>query len=142
MTTRNIFLWSLAVLGIALFVFGTHPASAAADVPAGATPASTQPKETKPAELKTVGAFNLKNPLGNRSVPQLLGQLVAWLGAIGGSLFFAYLMWGGIQWMTAGGSSERVKAGRGKIIAAVSGIAVILLAYLIIESLIGVISLK
>lgn len=139
MTTRNIFLWSLAVLGIALFVFGTHPASAAADVPAGATPTSTQPKAP---ELKTVGAFNLKNPLGNRSVPQLLGQLVAWLGAIGGSLFFAYLMWGGIQWMTAGGSSERVKAGRGKIIAAVSGIAVILLAYLIIESLIGVISLK
>lgn len=111
-------------------------------VPKAGTPATTAggaaPKETKPAELKTVGAFGLWNPLGNRSVPQLLGQLVAWLGAIGGSLFFAYLMWGGVEWMTAGGDYDRVGSGRKKIIAAVSGIVVILLAYLIIESLIGV----
>src|SRR3989344_1594106 len=99
------------------------PKPAAPGAPGGTSATGgALPKETKPAELKTVGPYGLKNPLGNRSVPQLVGQHVAWLAALG--------------------SNERVEAGRKKIIAAVSGIVVILLAYLIVESLIGVISLK
>jgi hypothetical protein len=89
--------------------------------------------------LTTVTAYGLKNPLGNRSVPTILGRLAAWMGGLGGSLFFFYLIWGGLEWMTAGGDSTKVKQGVKRIVAAVTGILVILLAYIAIESLFGLI---
>lgn len=82
-------------------------------------------------------SFGLKNPLGRRTVPQILGSVVGWLGTFAGGLFMLYLIWGGIQWMAAGGSTEQVEAGRKKIIAAVSGIVVILLSYLIVDAVIS-----
>jgi hypothetical protein len=108
---------------------------------AGAT-AGVQTKSTSTigsTVIKTQN-FGLRNPLGARSVPVIIGQLVAWLGSIAGSLFFAYLIWGGVEWMTAGGSPEKVKTGREKILYAVLGIVIVMVAYLAVDSIVGVTS--
>ncbi|HWR00205.1 MAG TPA: pilin [Candidatus Methylomirabilis sp.] len=108
----------------------------------GAGASATSTKQTKQAPPVTVTKFGLINPLGTRSVPQILGQVVQWLGGIAGSLFFAFLLWGGVQWMTAGGDATKVKNAQQRIVASVTGIVIVLLAYLIVSSLTGVLTFK
>ena len=66
-----------------------------------------------------------------------IGTLIA--GAIGaafliaGVLVFAYLVWGGIQWITAGGDKANIEAARGRISNALVGLAIIAAAWAIIK---------
>jgi uncharacterized membrane protein len=79
------------------------------------------------------------NPLGVISASAVIGRVIAWFGTAAGALFMLYLLWGGVEWMTARGDEERTRAGMNRILAASSGIAIILLAYMIVATIIGVI---
>ena len=65
-----------------------------------------------------------------------VGTIVS--GAIGaafiiaGILVFAYLVWGGIQWITSGGDKANLEAARGRISNALVGMAIIAAAYAVI----------
>jgi hypothetical protein len=65
-----------------------------------------------------------------------LGTVIS--GAIGaafiiaGILVFAYLVWGGLQWITAGGDKANIETARGRISNALVGLAIIAAAYAII----------
>ncbi len=65
-----------------------------------------------------------------------VGTIVS--GAIGaafiiaGLLVFAYLVWGGLQWITAGGDKANIEAARGRISSALVGMAIIAAAYAIV----------
>jgi hypothetical protein len=65
-----------------------------------------------------------------------VGTIVS--GAIGaafiiaGILVFAYLVWGGIQWITSGGDKANLEAARGRISNALVGMAIIAAAYAIV----------
>ncbi|MFA5130065.1 MAG: pilin [Patescibacteria group bacterium] len=85
----------------------------------------------------TVVGFGLRNPLGSRSIPTIIGSIINWASGLAGSLFFLYLLWGGFEWMTSGGGGEGVKKGQQKILAAVVGILIIIFAYLAVDALIG-----
>jgi hypothetical protein len=90
----------------------------------------------KSGTVATVG-FGLKNPLGNRTIPQLIGDIVSWLGALAGMLFFGMMLWGGIEWMTARGDGKQVQQAQKRIINSILGIGIILLSYVIIDTVIG-----
>ena len=66
-----------------------------------------------------------------------IGTLIQ--GAIGtafliaGILVFAYLVWGGIQWITAGGDKANIEAARGRIANALVGLAIIAAAWAVIQ---------
>jgi hypothetical protein len=81
----------------------------------------------------------LINPLPGRTVPQLIGQIIRWVSVMAGALFMLYLLWGGAEWMSAAGDDGRLKSGRQRIVAAVAGIVVVLLAYTLVSSIVGVI---
>ena len=101
-------------------------------------PTGIQAMEDTNAKGKTVVKYGLQNPLGTRSVPEIVAAVIGWLSALAGSLFFLYLMWGGIQWMTARGEEEQVKAARQKILYAIFGIVVMLFSYFAVDALIGI----
>lgn len=90
----------------------------------------------KSGTVTTVG-FGLKNPLGNRTVPQLVGDIVSWLGGLAGMLFFGMMLWGGIEWMTARGDGKQVQQAQKRIINSILGIGIILLSYVVIDVVIG-----
>lgn len=46
-------------------------------------------------------------------------------------LVFAYLIWGGIQWITSGGDKGKTEEARNKITAAIVGLAVVAASYAI-----------
>jgi hypothetical protein len=58
-----------------------------------------------------------------------IAALVQLLFAIAGVLVFAYLIWGGIQWITSGGDKTATQAARDRITAALVGLAIIAIAY-------------
>ncbi len=66
-----------------------------------------------------------------------IGTIVS--GAIGaafiiaGLLTFAYLVWGGLQWITAGGDKASLEQARGRITNALVGMTIIASAYAIIQ---------
>ncbi len=81
--------------------------------------------DTKPGELT--------NPLGTTDVPTLIGRIIK--GALGvvGSLALLMFIFGGLTWMTSGGSEEKIKKGRGIIIWAILGIVIIFTSYSILN---------
>lgn len=66
-----------------------------------------------------------------------IGTLIS--GAIGaafliaGLIVFGYLIWGGIQWITAGGDKANVEAARSRITNALVGLAIIAAAWALMQ---------
>ena len=77
-------------------------------------------------------AVELNDPLGNRSIPVLIGDVIKVILGIVGSLAFIMFIYGGFTWMTAGGSDQRIKTGRDILVWAVLGLAVIFASYAIL----------
>lgn len=50
-------------------------------------------------------------------------------------LVLVYLVWGGVQWITAGGDKQGTEAARGKITGAVVGIIIVAVAFAIYQLL-------
>lgn len=48
-------------------------------------------------------------------------------------LTFLYLIWGGLQWITSGGDKAKYEEARNRITAALIGLAIVALAWLIIK---------
>lgn len=99
-----------------------------------ATPAAV----TAEAKAPSVPQYGLINPLGARSIPTLMADLIKWLSGLAGAFFTLYLLWGGLEWMTAGGDSKKTTAARNRILYSILGIGVIFTAYFMIEALITV----
>lgn len=48
---------------------------------------------------------------------------------ISGLITFVYLVWGGLQWLTSGGDKAKYEEARGRITAAIIGLAIVAAAY-------------
>lgn len=77
------------------------------------------------------------DPLNNADVPILVNRLVTAVLGIVGALFFVMFLWGGFQYMTAGGDAGKVKAGRTTLINAIIGIGLIVCSYAIVGNILG-----
>jgi hypothetical protein len=90
------------------------------------------------ANIKTEGNSNagvktLYDPLGGRTVNQLMGKVINAIFGVVGSLALLMFVWGGLTWMMAAGNQEKIKKGRDIIIWTVIGLAVIFFAYAIVR---------
>ena len=68
---------------------------------------------------------------GLEFITNLAWNIVDWLLALAGALAIAYLIWGGIQYITGG--AKGAESAKGAIINAVIGIAIITLALVIVN---------
>jgi hypothetical protein len=82
------------------------------------------------------------NPTGNadgNSIISTLGnRVIDIVFLISGILAVVYLLWSGIQYITAGGNADKVKAARQGIVNAVIGIVIIFAAFMIVRFAVGV----
>ena len=80
---------------------------------------------------------NLEPKVGGTAMNFDLGALVsAGIQAaivIAGLLTFAFLVWGGIEWLISGGDKEKYEAARGRITAAVIGLVIVVSAWAIMR---------
>jgi uncharacterized membrane protein len=77
-------------------------------------------------------ALEVKAPtLGITNLGNFISALIRASIIIAALLTFAYLIWGGIQWLTSGGDKSAYEAARGRITAALIGLAIVAAAYAI-----------
>ena len=62
-------------------------------------------------------------PTGIKDISKLLSGLIQVAMIIAAILTFAFLVWGGIQWITSGGNQEAAKGAKEKITDAIFGLA-------------------
>lgn len=94
--------------------------------------AASQPSPA-PAGFQSYG---LQDPMGGKSVPELVARIISWVLPLVGSLFLAMFIWGGIMYMTASGESDRVKKATTTLKNAVIGLAIVSLAYVLVFNII------
>lgn len=97
--------------------------------------AAAKPKE-KP--LVTADTFGYIPPLKNLTLPQIVGNIIKGLSPVVGALFFGMFLWGGFQWITAGGDSKQVETARKTLTSAVIGIAIVIGAYVLVANVVAV----
>ena len=115
---------------------GPCPAGQIYCVPA---PAATSSGGT-PAPSPTATPLELPNPLGTTNVPKITGRIIGVLSGGAGMIALLMFVYGGFQWLTAGGNAEKIKKGKDIILWSVLGMVVMFSSYLatryIIETLV------
>ena len=82
----------------------------------------------------------LPNPLGETSVPKLIGRVILGGTGIVGSIALAMFLYGGFLWLTAAGNPDRIKKGKEIIIWSVLGLGLIFGSYILVNFVIGAIT--
>ncbi len=78
----------------------------------------------------TADAAGLKT---NKSIPQLVGQIVGAGLSLLGLVFLGLMLYGGFRWMTARGDTKSVETAKDTITNAIIGLAIIVGAYAITD---------
>ncbi|MBT4516338.1 MAG: hypothetical protein HOC78_00380 [Candidatus Komeilibacteria bacterium] len=81
----------------------------------------------------------LPNPLQADNIPDLAGQMIKGLLGITGAIALLMMVWGGMLWMTSGGSAERLKKGKDTVLWTILGLVIIFMSYIIINFLFTII---
>ena len=80
-----------------------------------------------------VQAKGLEDPLGNRDVSTLVGDIISYILGIVGVLALVMFIYGGITWMTSAGAPEKIKKGKDTLVWTVFGLAFIFLSYALLD---------
>jgi hypothetical protein len=85
---------------------------------------------TDPSDTPTVtNERKLSNPLGGTSIQSVIGRAINGVMGVVGSLALLMFVYGGLLWMTSGGSQDKVKKGKDIILWSAIGMVVIFGAY-------------
>jgi hypothetical protein len=82
----------------------------------------------------------LENPLGETDIRLIIGRIISALLGISGALALLMFVWGGMQWLTSGGNTDRIKKGKDTLVWAVIGLVVIFTSYAIVRAVITALS--
>lgn len=103
---------------------------------------SVAPPKTTAAELKGDIGEKLKkfDGLGliSSDVPSVIGLIIRTAFGLIGSIALAMFVYGGIMWMTAGGSEDKVKKARNTFLWATLGLIAVFMSYAVISYVISV----
>lgn len=84
----------------------------------------------------STSATCLANPLSVSSPQALIGKVINAVLGVVGSLALLMFVYGGLIWMTSSGNPEKIKQGRGIIVWAAIGLAIIFSSYALTRILI------
>lgn len=98
---------------------------------------------SRPVYAQTVPTIQIPKPSNVNiiNIGLLISSLINLALIIAGIAAFAYLIWGGVQWITSGGDKGNVEAAQKRIQAAIVGLFVVFSAWaimLLIQSFLGI----
>lgn len=79
--------------------------------------------------------FGVPQPSGMQitDIGKLISNVIAVAFLLAGVMTFAFLIWGGIDWLTSGGDKTKTEAARNRITAALVGLAIVAASYAIMK---------
>jgi hypothetical protein len=81
-------------------------------------------------------SVTLPDPLAGLNFPTLVGNIIRTFAGIAGSIALLMFVWGGISYITSGGSSDQTKKAKTTLINAAIGLVLILSAYSFVTAII------
>lgn len=75
----------------------------------------------------------LGNSLCNLSIGKAIGGLISFFFILAAIIALVFLLMGGIRWITSGGDKSNIEGARDSIIAAIVGLVIIFLSYVILN---------
>ena len=69
----------------------------------------------------------------NKTIGDILSQLLPYIFVVAGLILLFMLIMGGLGLMTAAGNPDKIKAGQGKITAALIGFGIIFISYFVTQ---------
>jgi hypothetical protein len=103
-------------------------------------PARDSQGATKDNQILSGSVLTLPLPLGNISLPALIGRVIKQILSIVGALALLFFVWGGLKWMLARGAADEIAKAKKIIVAALSGLIAIFASYAILDLIINTIS--
>lgn len=79
----------------------------------------------------------IESPIGDISLEQLIANIIKYALTLTAVIAVGYIVYGGFLYISAGGDSKQIEAGKTAVIGAVVGIIIIGLAYAIVEFVIN-----
>lgn len=95
---------------------------------------------TTPPETSVPSTYYLTNPIAANDLREVIARFIKMLTGISGSLALAAFVYGGFQWVTAGGDSAQIEAGKKTFKSAVTGLIMIFGAYVALQAIFTVLS--
>lgn len=83
--------------------------------------------------IPVLADVTIPNPLKHNTIVEILGAITSLLVIIAISLGVIMIIWAGIQYMTAGGSEEKIAKAKKTILYTIIGVAIVLAADFIID---------
>ena len=85
-------------------------------------------------DLPGAGQISVGQPTGAaEGIGSLIANGITAVIILAALLTFAYLVYGGIEWLTSGGDKEKYESARNRITAAVIGLAIVIAAYAVMQ---------
>lgn len=85
-------------------------------------------------------AGTICDPLGGVTVESLSARIILYLLGISGTIALIMFIWGGLQWMTSAGSSDKIKKGKDTMLWAALGLVIVFSSWAVIRSVLEIIS--
>lgn len=87
------------------------------------------------AYAAAAGSLGVPQPSGMQidDLGLLISRLIAIAFVLAGIMTFAFLVWGGIDWLTSGGDKTKTESARNRITAALVGLAIVAASYAIMK---------
>lgn len=121
----------MLTLFAAVFVAAPLLAQAQADVDAGLSRIGTE------ARLSGTGFFRSQD-----SVVTVIGKIIRLLLFVSGAIAVLFLIIGGFWYLTSAGNQEWADKGRKTIINAIIGLVIIILSYVIVNSIVNLVNCR
>lgn len=93
-----------------------------------------------PLEQTPQGYVNAGNGYTLQDIVDILGQIRNFILIVGIIIILIFIIWGGIQYITAGGDNAKIAAAKSKIVAALIGAAIVLSAFALLATIRSVLS--
>jgi Type IV secretion system pilin len=78
------------------------------------------------AQITNPALENYGDGSGSQNLGELIGALYSTAIMVGGLALFIYLIWGGINWLTAGGNEKKLESAKDTIVNAIIGMALLI----------------
>jgi len=98
-----------------------------------------KPKTLPAVSYTETGLDKARGKLPGGSVPDIIAIIINGLLGLVGTLFVVLIVYGGFLWMTSAGNEDKVKKARELIINASIGIAIVILSYVIVKTVMSIV---
>lgn len=86
------------------------------------------------AQSFKIGGQQIQGPLKDiNNLSDIVNIIVLFIYPLAGVLLFLYLVWGGYDFLLSRGNPEKIKAGQGKMTAAIVGFVLLIMSYLLVK---------